>query len=118
MTAGAVMRKPSDDQQRLPTPQRPRLVKQRKPPHPYHAVSIQPGLSACAAAYRCCGTRVLSRDAPSLPLPDCDALHCECQYRDYPDRRVGPRRRSNGSGGWEGEERRQLAGRRSTDRSQ
>lgn len=90
--------------------------RQRAPQHPYHAVSIQPGISACAAAYGRSGQRVLSCDAPGLPLAGCDAQHCECQYRQYPDRRVGPRRRGEGSGAfWRGEERRWLPGRRATD---
>lgn len=113
------MRKPADSEQRSPVPMQLPSRQRREPSNPYHAVSIQPGLSACAAAYRCSGVRVLSCDAPGLPLPDCDALHCQCQYRTYPDRRVGPRRRGDaGAALRSGEERRQLTGRRSSDRSQ
>jgi hypothetical protein len=83
-------------------------------------VSIVPGPSACGAAHRFAGRRILSRHAPPLPLPTCDAPHCDCKFKHHKDRRAGPRRRSDiglMSGMFSGEERRQARGRRSTDAS-
>lgn len=102
------------------------LFKSRKPPpvvkpktvNPYRAVSIIPGKQACAAAYRFKGLRFLSRQAPRLPLPSCDLSHCDCRFKHHPDRRAGPRRRSDEglmSAAWSGKERRRSGGRRSTD---
>ena len=58
----------------------------------WHAVSIAAAAGACEAARACKGKRFLSREAPRLPLPECDAARCECKYRHYADRRGGPRR--------------------------
>jgi len=59
----------------------------------WHAVSIIPGPHACAAATAIGLRRFLSRDAPRLPLVDCDCSErCQCKYRHHADRRVGPRR--------------------------
>jgi len=86
---------------------------------PYHAVSIVPGEHACAAAYRFTGQRFLSRQAPKVPLPTCDAFHCECRFKHHKDRRAGPRRRSDFglmSAGYPGIERRRTGGRRAEDK--
>jgi hypothetical protein len=86
---------------------------------PFHAVSIIPGPNACAASYRFTGHRFLSRQAPKLPLPTCDAFHCTCRFKHHEDRRAGLRRRSDiglMSGHYPGPERRQRGGRRSTDK--
>lgn len=58
----------------------------------WHAVGIAAPAGACDAARACKGKRFLSREAPQLPLPECDAARCECKYRHYADRRGGPRR--------------------------
>ena len=58
----------------------------------WHAVSIAAPPTACDAARACKGKRFLSREAPHLPLPECNAARCECKYRHYADRRGGPRR--------------------------
>jgi hypothetical protein len=64
-------------------------------PEPWHAVGIAARASSCEAAVSCRGKRYLSRDAPRLPLPECDRpLTCSCTYRHYPDRRDKPRRSS------------------------
>jgi hypothetical protein len=87
-------------------------------PSPYHAVSILPGEHACGAAYRFTGHRFLSRQAPKLPLPTCDAFHCECRFKHHKDRRAGPRRRNDiglMSGRYPGDERRRQGGRRASD---
>jgi hypothetical protein len=86
---------------------------------PYHAVSVLPCAKACAAAYRFSGQRFLSRQAPRLPLPSCDVAACGCRFKHHKDRRSGPRRNSDIGmmmAGYSGNERRQIRGRRSTDR--
>ena len=89
------------------------------PNNPYHAVSILPGASACAAAYRCAGQRFLSREAPRIPLPACDARTCGCHFKHYKDRRAGPRRNSDVglmTASFPGKERRGSRGRRAEDK--
>lgn len=84
----------------------------------YHAVSIVPGRNACAAVYRFSGHRFLSRQAPPLPLPTCDAFQCECRFRHHKDRRTGARRRSDIGlipAAYSGAERRRVQGRRKED---
>jgi len=84
----------------------------------FHAVSILPGEHACAAAYRFTGQRFLSRHAPKLPLPTCDAFSCSCRFKHHKDRRAGPRRRNDFgllSGSYPGQERRRTGGRRIDD---
>lgn len=87
--------------------------------NPYHAVSVLPGRDACAAAYRFSGQRFLSRQAPRLPLPSCDAKSCGCRFKHHKDRRAGPRRNSDVgmvTSSFTGKERRQARGRRAEDR--
>ena len=60
----------------------------------YHAVSVKPGAYACSAANTIAGERFLASQAPSLPLPDCDASECECHFVHHNDRRTGKDRRS------------------------
>jgi hypothetical protein len=60
--------------------------------HRWHAVTILAPASACAAAQACKGKRLLSTEAPLLPLKGCDAASCACRYRHYDDRRGPPRR--------------------------
>lgn len=85
----------------------------------YHAVSIVAGASACAAARQLKGIRVLSADAPRLPLATCEfSGTCKCTYRHHDDRRAGPRRaREAGELGtpWAMTDRRRSVGRRETD---
>ena len=84
----------------------------------FHAVSIIPGDSACAAAYRFTRQRFLSAYAPRLPLPTCDAPRCTCRYKHHKDRRAGPRRRSEVGmmeAQYGGSERRRSRGRRADD---
>jgi hypothetical protein len=84
----------------------------------YHAVSIIPGEDACPAAYRFTGHRFLSRQAPPLPLPTCDAFQCTCKFKHHKDRRAGPRRRSDIGlmpGAYAGSDRRGPRGRRVDD---
>lgn len=84
----------------------------------YHAVSIVPGLESCAASHRFTRMRFLSRQAPKLPLPTCDAARCTCRFKHHKDRRAGPRRRSEQGmmqGQWQGAEKRRTGGRRADD---
>ena len=60
----------------------------------YHAVSIKPGAYACSAANDLAGDRFLASEAPSLPLPGCDAADCDCHFTHHKDRRTGKDRRS------------------------
>ena len=53
----------------------------------WHAVIIRFDAEACAAARALENTRFLSREAPTTPLPDCDAETCNCKYVHYNDRR-------------------------------
>jgi hypothetical protein len=82
-------------------------------------VSVVSGPNACAAARQLKGVRVLSADAPRLPLANCDCPgNCACTYRHYDDRRAGPRRareRGNLPGPWSATDRRRSIGRRETD---
>ncbi|MCJ7451409.1 MAG: hypothetical protein MUO39_02905 [Steroidobacteraceae bacterium] len=64
----------------------------KKPAKPWHAVSIAPGPRACEAARSLSGQSFLSREAPALPLKDCDRSDCTCRYEHHDDRRTGPRR--------------------------
>jgi len=85
----------------------------------YHAVSIKYSSSACNAAKAMAGVRLLSTEAPRLPLPDCDAAECQCRFAHHPDRRSQRDRRSpfapSGFGGGTGsfaQERREKKDRR------
>ncbi len=61
---------------------------------PYHAVAIRPGRRICNAVNEIHGKRMLSSEAPLLPLPGCDIADCSCSYVHYKDRRSGKDRRS------------------------
>lgn len=60
----------------------------------YHAVSLKYSSNACDAAKAMTGRRFLASAAPQLPLPDCDAMECRCQFAHHADRRSGMDRRS------------------------
>ncbi len=64
-----------------------RPVEHRRISNPYHAVSIEPGSRACAAALAAGDSRFLSSSAPKLPLQGCTRPVCECRYEHYNDRR-------------------------------
>jgi hypothetical protein len=84
----------------------------------WHAVSIALCPRACGAARKCLGVRFLSKDAPVLPLPDCNAPRCTCRFRHHEDRRSSLRRAADiiASGAyWAGQERRRSQGRRVND---
>jgi hypothetical protein len=61
--------------------------------HPYHAVSVKPGLMCCQQARKLRNKRFLSRSAPSIPLPGCTlGKECACGFQKHNDRRQGDRR--------------------------
>jgi hypothetical protein len=64
--------------------------------NPFHAISIKAGPRCCQAAKSMSGMRFLSKEAPRIPLPQCDAAACECRYIHHDDRRSSPRRASEG----------------------
>ncbi len=84
-----------------------------KPDATYHAVSLKSLPSACDAAKAMEGQRVLSAEAPQIPLPDCDVPTCKCRFVHYKDRRAGDDRRNpwgsgmgaGGTGNYEEEQR-------------
>lgn len=61
--------------------------------HLFHGVQVIPGQAACEAVRSLDGKRLLSEDAPMLPLTDCpQATQCTCRYRHFQDRRTDNRR--------------------------
>lgn len=62
----------------------------------YCAVSIHCTSSACQAVKDKLGERLLSAEAPLLPLRQCDRPdQCDCRYKHYSDRRGETRRHSD-----------------------
>ena len=93
--------------------------------NPWHAVSIVTASVVscdytCDAAVALRGKRLLSSEAPKLPLSNCLAPgRCTCQFRHHADRR-GERRRARDNGlpdrTYSGKDRRDGSrGRRATD---
>ena len=66
-----------------------------KPTSKFHAVSIKYKNNACEAARKMEGRRFLSSAAPRIPLPDCDALECNCKFIHHKDRRAADDRRNS-----------------------
>lgn len=60
----------------------------------YHAVAIKFGAGACDAAKELGGKRILSAEAPRIPLPGCETHSCNCHFVHYNDRRKRSDRRS------------------------
>ena len=88
----------------------------------YHAVSLRFSADACTAAKAMQGERFLATEAPSLPLPNCDAHNCECHFAHHDDRRSGKDRRNvftaagySASTGRFAQERRSKTDRRKSD---
>jgi hypothetical protein len=87
----------------------------------FHAVSIVPGKQCCAQVQAVQGVRLLSAEAPRVPLVGCTMPgQCQCRYQHHEDRRGSPRRtehRSSKSAQWEltGGDRRRSVGRRDSD---
>jgi hypothetical protein len=63
----------------------------------YHSVSIIPGPKVCAQVQSLRGVRLLSLEAPRLPLVGCNCpADCTCKFQHHSDRRAGPRRAAEG----------------------
>jgi hypothetical protein len=114
---------PSGRRRDVPPPPAPGAVP--RPPtssrtNPYQAVSVVACPQACAAACNLQGQRFLARQAPRLPLPDCDRpAACRCRFEKFIDRRTAQQRspyNNPDSIGYGGVEKRRNRGRRSTDR--
>jgi hypothetical protein len=59
----------------------------------FHAVTVVAGSHGCAAAQVLRDVRLLSADAPRLPLANCEhPATCTCRFQHHDDRRAGPRR--------------------------
>ena len=50
----------------------------------FHSASIRLGARACDAAKQMSGQRILSKEVPGLPLPDCDRAECYCKFVHHP----------------------------------
>jgi hypothetical protein len=99
----------------MAAPLKPRPLRLR-----FHAVSIVAGADACAQAKALKDIRLLSPEAPRLPIVGCtNPEGCTCKYQHHSDRRAGPRRsglRNVRSGAATAEtNRRRLPGRRDSD---
>ena len=70
------------------------VIRSRSKKTAYHAVSIRFPQDACNAAKAMAGRRFLATAAPKLPLADCDATACQCQFVHHDDRRSGKDRRT------------------------
>jgi hypothetical protein len=73
-------------------------ARSNRAPQPYHAVTIRPGRVACTHANALLDRRFLAKDAPRLPLPECDRETCECTFAHYQDRRNEKRRAQDADG--------------------
>lgn len=58
----------------------------------YHCVTVHYSKGACEAVRKFDGKRILSADAPVLPLTRCDAAECHCHFEHHEERRVEERR--------------------------
>jgi hypothetical protein len=85
----------------------------------FHAVTVVAHGDACPDARALQDVRLLSADAPRLPMRDCDRPErCECRFLHHEDRRAGPRRDTADTPTtrtWASDDRRKLRGRRATD---
>ena len=64
-----------------------------QPDSRFHAVSLKFSSAACEAANEIEGKRFLSREAPRIPLQECDVPACKCHFIHHNDRRVADDRR-------------------------
>jgi hypothetical protein len=99
----------------MAAPLKPRPLRLR-----FHAVTVVAGANACAQAKALKDVRLLSLEAPRLPLVGCTRSEdCQCKYQHHADRRSGARRSGlrNVRAGMPGEpaNRRRLLGRRDSD---
>jgi hypothetical protein len=62
----------------------------------FSAVRIRPRIGACRAAQLLQGHPFLAKDAPRLPLRECNSSRCSCKFSKLPDRRNDGRRLEHG----------------------
>lgn len=75
--------------------QHPHAARVRDPKRPtdnYQCVEVRFGTDACDAVRKFEARRLLSGEAPEIPVPGCDAAECSCRYVHHKDRRHGERR--------------------------
>jgi hypothetical protein len=77
-------------------PQDPAPRKARPAGGRFGAVEIRIRSGACRAARTLEGQRLLSKEAPALPLPECTAVQCSCKFTKWSDRRSEGRRLEHG----------------------
>lgn len=58
----------------------------------YHCVTVNSNHESCDAVKQLGGKRILSAEAPLLPLPGCDAESCHCKFEHHEERRDDDRR--------------------------
>ena len=76
-----------------------RPIEHRRIGNPYHAVSIERGANACAAARATDNKRFLSYAAPMLPLRECtQSSACQCRYAHHADQHSSAAGTASGSG--------------------
>ena len=66
----------------------------------YHCVEVCAGNPACESVRQLGHLRFLSREAPSLPVSDCNTSSCTCSFIHHDDRREDDRRHPYGQ--WAG----------------
>jgi hypothetical protein len=59
----------------------------------FRCVVISPDFVACKEVRGYQSTPLLVNNAPTLPLPGCDAIKCNCTFMHYDDRRMEVARR-------------------------
>lgn len=55
--------------------------------NPYQSLSLMLPIAHCNAASSLADKRFLKREAPSLPLKECDKATCKCGFMKHTDRR-------------------------------
>jgi hypothetical protein len=69
------------------------LSKPQPPRRRFHAISIVAGPNPCAQVKALTDVRLLSVEAPRLPMVGCtNPDGCRCKFQHHDDRRTGPRR--------------------------
>ncbi len=64
--------------------------------HLFHGIEIAPGARACVTVHDLAHQRLLSDDAPRLPLSGCEnPAQCTCKYKHFVDRRTDARRETD-----------------------
>lgn len=77
---------------------RPTPTREKSVPYsqlPFRGVVIRQGSHTCAAVQQLAGTRFLAKEAPRLPLNDCNVAACQCRFAHFDDRREDDRRRTH-----------------------